>query len=140
MSDAELVRLPQEISAADAQALIERARALESDALGRVISTVSRLGSDPEQLLQTGLPSPGEARKLLLALGLERDPAIVVMDEPTNHLDLLSMRCLEEALAGFEGALLLASHDDRFVAALCRTLRTIRDGFLALGEVSPHTE
>ena len=62
------------------------------------------------------------------------------MDEPTNHLDLVSMRCLEEALADFEGALLLVSHDDRFVAALCRTLWTIHDGSLELGEVRALTD
>ncbi|MFW5689410.1 MAG: ATP-binding cassette domain-containing protein [Spirochaetota bacterium] len=122
--------IPQEITAGGAMRLVEEARALEKGKLGRVISTVSRLASSPERLLETGLPSPGETRKLMLALGLERRPPLVVMDEPTNHLDLVSMRCLEEALASFEGALLLVSHDDAFVDALARTLWVIEGGYL----------
>ncbi|MFW6291739.1 MAG: ABC transporter ATP-binding protein, partial [Spirochaetota bacterium] len=117
--------------------LVREVRRLDNAPLGRVLSTVSRLASDPEKLLQTGLPSPGETRKLLLALGLERSPALVVMDEPTNHLDLVSMRCLEEALAEFAGALFIVSHDDRFVAAVARTVWTIRDGYLEVSERPP---
>jgi len=125
--------VPQEISAEDATRLVRETRALANDELGRVISTVSRLASDPEQILATESPSPGEARKLMLAFGLEKTPALVVMDEPTNHLDLVSMRCLEAALADFAGALLLVSHDDVFVGALARTLwRIDPDGCLAV--------
>jgi ATPase subunit of ABC transporter with duplicated ATPase domains len=94
---------------------------LPNAARGRVISTVSRLASDPESLLATDRPSPGETRKLMLARGLERAPALVVMDEPTNHLDLISMQCLEQALREFAGALLLVSHDERFIEELCET-------------------
>lgn len=130
----ELLWIPQEIKADEAAALVREVRALDKAPLGRVLSTVSRLASDPEKLLQTGLPSPGETRKLMLALGLERSPALVVMDEPTNHLDLVSMRCLEEALAEFAGALVIVSHDDRFVAALARIVWTIRDGYLEVSE------
>ncbi|MFW6312546.1 MAG: ATP-binding cassette domain-containing protein [Spirochaetota bacterium] len=130
--------IPQEISAAEAARLVRETRALANDELGRVISTVSRLASDPEQMLSTELPSPGEARKLMLALGLEKRPALVVMDEPTNHLDLVSMQCLEAALADFEGALLLVSHDEAFVRALARTFwRIMPDGSL---EVSAMTQ
>ncbi|MFW6261379.1 MAG: ATP-binding cassette domain-containing protein [Spirochaetota bacterium] len=133
----EVLRIPQEINADDASALVREVRRLDNAPLGRVLSTVSRLASDPEKLLQTGLPSPGETRKLMLALGLERNPALVVMDEPTNHLDLVSMRCLEEALAEFAGALFIVSHDDRFVAAVARTVWTIRDGYLEVSERPP---
>lgn len=127
LGEDEVLWIPQEISAEAAAALVTEIRALDREALGRVLSTVSRLASEPERLLQTGLPSPGETRKAMLALGLERGPALVVMDEPTNHLDLVSIGCLEEALAGFAGALLIVSHDDRFVAALTRTVWTIGD-------------
>jgi ATPase subunit of ABC transporter with duplicated ATPase domains len=134
----EVVWIPQEISAGDAATLIREVRSLDSRALGRVISTVSRLASDPEKLLRTDVPSPGETRKLMLALGLEQRPSLVVMDEPTNHLDLTSMQCLEAGLERFEGALLLVSHDDAFVAALTRTLWLIdQSGYLEVRGVPP---
>jgi macrolide transport system ATP-binding/permease protein len=51
-----------------------------------------------------------------------------VLDEPTNHLDLPSVERLEAALAAFEGALLIVSHDARFAEALCATSWTVKDG------------
>jgi macrolide transport system ATP-binding/permease protein len=60
------------------------------------------------------------------------------MDEPTNHLDLVSMRCVEEALAGFTGALLLVSHDERFVRDLVRTRwRITPGGYLQVSDRLP---
>jgi ATPase subunit of ABC transporter with duplicated ATPase domains len=53
-----------------------------------------------------------------LALGLLKKPSIVVMDEPTNHLDIVSIEALEEALRAYDGALLLVSHDTRFLNAV----------------------
>ena len=134
LADSELLWIPQEITARNAALLMDRARSLKHDVLGRVISTISRLASDPEKILQTGLPSPGETRKLMLALGLERRPSLIVMDEPTNHLDLVSIQCLEAALSPFEGALLLVSHDDAFVSALARIAWTINGGRLTISD------
>jgi len=52
-----------------------------------------------------------------------------VMDEPTNHLDLPSIECLTEALGACACALLLASHDERFLGALTtRRWRIDTDG------------
>ena len=42
------------------------------------------------------------------------------MDEPTNHLDLPGILCLEDALADAPCAMLLVSHDERFLARLAR--------------------
>ena len=51
------------------------------------------------------------------------------MDEPTNHLDLPSIECLENALAEAPYALLLVSHDERFLARLATVRWTLaRDG------------
>jgi len=118
LPDGRTLSLPQEIGREAAAAVAEEVRRLPRGERGRVLTIVSRLGSDPERAMETALPSPGEARKLTLARGLARSPWLVVMDEPTNHLDLPSVECLEDALADCPAALLLVSHDERFLARL----------------------
>ena len=127
---ARLVWLPQELTAAEGTAVLAEARSLGNDQLGLLMNAVSRLGSRPERLLQSEVPSPGESRKLLLALGIARTPHLIIMDEPTNHLDLPAIEALEEALAGCPCALLLVSHDQRFVETLTTTTWRLegRDG------------
>jgi len=115
-----VIDLPQETALADAAAVLDAARALPDDRLGYVMNVVSRLGSRPQRLLDSRAPSPGEIRKLMLALGMARAPHLIVMDEPTNHLDLPSIEALEEALAECPCALLLVSHDERFLTRLTR--------------------
>ncbi len=110
-----LVSVPQEISADESRALLEAVKRLPNDERGRVMTTISRLGSRPARLLESALPSPGEVRKLLLALGIVRGPHLIVMDEPTNHLDLPGILCLENALADCPCAMLLVSHDESFL-------------------------
>jgi ATPase subunit of ABC transporter with duplicated ATPase domains len=116
---ARLVHVPQEITAAQSGRLLDDVTTSDDATLGRLLTVVSRLGSSPHQLLASNLPSPGETRKLLLALGIVRKPHLVVMDEPTNHLDLPAIECLEDALAEAPCALLLVSHDRRFLSRLC---------------------
>ena len=94
---------------------------LESGERGEVLAIVGSLGTDPERVLATELPSPGEARKLSLALGLARQVWCLVLDEPTNHLDLPSVERMEVALTGFPGAVVLVTHDDRLAAAVTNT-------------------
>ncbi|WP_193099226.1 ABC-F family ATP-binding cassette domain-containing protein [Burkholderia sp. Z1] len=67
--------------------------------------------------------SGGERLKAALACALWRGtPAqLLLLDEPTNHLDLESVRAIEAALAGFPGAIVVASHDTAFLAALAPT-------------------
>ncbi|EIQ02001.1 ATPase component of ABC transporters with duplicated ATPase domain [Opitutaceae bacterium TAV1] len=110
-----LVSIPQEITAEESRVLLENVKRLPNDERGRVMTTISRLGSRPARLLESELPSPGEVRKLLLALGIVRGPHLIVMDEPTNHMDLSGILCLEEALAGCPCAMLLVSHDRPFL-------------------------
>jgi macrolide transport system ATP-binding/permease protein len=117
-----LVYLPQEIPEGEGSRILAEARALPRKELGHLMTVVDDLGSEPERLLATETPTPGETRKLLLALGVVREPWLIVMDEPTNHLDLPSTELLEQALAACPCALLLVSHDARFLAAVgCET-------------------
>ena len=113
-----LVHLPQEITANQGQQILADTKILPPADLGQVMNIVSRLGSRPGRLLESRQPSPGELRKLLLALGMVRQPHFIVMDEPTNHLDLLSIEALENALVDCPCGLLLVSHDQRFMDRL----------------------
>ena len=106
--------------------MLDRARQLAKDQLGHLMTIVSRLGSRPDRLLASEQPSPGETRKLLLALGMVRAPHIIIMDEPTNHMDLPSIDALETALADCPCCLLLVSHDHQFLGKLTRTTWHIR--------------
>lgn len=120
--------IPQELDKELAHGVVERVRALSSGERGRVLSVVAQLNSDPARILEGCATSPGEMRKLLLALGVLSSPALIVMDEPTNHLDLHSVEALERALAGYPGALLLVSHDERFLNACTSVRWNILDG------------
>jgi ABC transport system ATP-binding/permease protein len=62
--------------------------------------------------------SGGEARRAALARVLAPEPDIVLLDEPTNHLDLPAIEWLESELAGLRSALVLISHDRRFLSRL----------------------
>ncbi|MEZ5840527.1 MAG: ABC-F family ATP-binding cassette domain-containing protein [Hyphomicrobiales bacterium] len=64
--------------------------------------------------------SGGERLRAGLAcvLGKTPTPSLLMLDEPTNHLDLDSIEMLEAALAGYDGALLVVSHDETFLDAL----------------------
>jgi ATP-binding cassette subfamily F protein uup len=63
--------------------------------------------------------SGGERARLMLAKVLRRGGNVLVLDEPTNDLDLASLRMLEEALADFDGSVLVVSHDRYFLDRIC---------------------
>ena len=91
-------------------------------------------GDDPyrarhllEQLGLSGEESPerlsgGEARRAALAAVLAPSPDILLLDEPTNHLDLPAIEWLESELASMRAALVLISHDRRFLESLSRSM------------------
>ena len=111
-------------------------------------------GDDPhraryllEQLGLTGEEEPtrlsgGEARRAALARVLAPEPDILLLDEPTNHLDLPAIEWLESELSVSRSALVLISHDRRFLEKLSRatvwldrgTTRRIERGFAAFEE------
>ena len=74
--------------------------------------------------------SGGEALRAGLAIVTAgpTPPQMLVLDEPTNHLDIAALEMLEAALATYDGALLLVSHDRRFLDAVGVTRE------IALGE------
>jgi len=79
-----------------------------------------------EQIGLTGDENParlsgGELRRAALAHVLAPAPDILLLDEPTNHLDLPAIEWLEATLAGTRSALVLISHDRRFLENLART-------------------
>jgi ATPase subunit of ABC transporter with duplicated ATPase domains len=59
--------------------------------------------------------SPGERTRATLALLAAQGANALVLDEPTNHLDLEAIEELESALAGYEGTIVLVTHDRRFL-------------------------
>jgi ATPase subunit of ABC transporter with duplicated ATPase domains len=62
--------------------------------------------------------SPGERTRAHLAELQERGVNLLLLDEPTNHLDLEGVEQLEHALAGYDGTLVVVSHDRRFLEAV----------------------
>ena len=107
--------------------LLERLQALDCPLPASELRTrLARLRLDAMRVaLPMGMLSAGERLKAALACALWRaEPArLLLLDEPTNHLDLDTTLMLQSALQGFEGALLVASHDEEFIAALRPTHR-----------------
>ena len=72
--------------------------------------------------------SGGEKARLVLALLVYQRPNLLLLDEPTNHLDLEMRHTLTLALQGFEGALLVVSHDRHLLRTVCDTFFLVANG------------
>ncbi|MEO0361424.1 MAG: ABC-F family ATP-binding cassette domain-containing protein [Pseudomonadota bacterium] len=75
--------------------------------------------------------SGGQKARLLLALMTAHEPQLIILDEPTNHLDVESRDALAQALAAYEGAVILVAHDSELVSACADRLWLVRDGRVA---------
>jgi ATP-binding cassette subfamily F protein 3 len=74
--------------------------------------------------------SGGEKARLTLALVVARRPNLLLLDEPTNHLDIDMRHALNVALQGFEGGLVVVSHDRHLIKTVADTLWLVADGTL----------
>ena len=93
--------------------------------------------SDAAELLAgLGIPQPqhdkpmkelagGYKLRVLLAQALFGKPEALLLDEPTNNLDIDSIRWLERFLSGYEGVLIVISHDRHFLNAICTHIADI---------------
>jgi ATPase subunit of ABC transporter with duplicated ATPase domains len=113
-----LLFLEQEMTPEQVAGVSREMENLEPNQRGQVLAIVALLGVDPQVFLASRSPSPGEARKLAMALGIGRAAWLMALDEPTNHLDLPSIERLQRALSSYPGALLVVSHDEEFTRGL----------------------
>ncbi len=104
----------------------------ERDQLYRVDAVLADVridgSKDPKSL------SGGEGRRAALAHALVGEPDALLLDEPTNHLDLPTILWLEEALAAYSGALVVISHDRRFLDTVSRQTWWLENGTVRRNE------
>ena len=91
-------------------------------------SLLAKFGLGADHIERAGADlSPGERTRALLSELMAQGVNCLVLDEPTNHLDLEAIEQLESALGGFDGTLLLVTHDRAFLEAV-QVNRTIELG------------
>ncbi|HZV17080.1 MAG TPA: ABC-F family ATP-binding cassette domain-containing protein [Sphingobium sp.] len=101
------------------QHLVEAMRAQHPNmTMGEAYAALARFAfRNRDALKAADVLSGGERLRagLALVLAAPRPPQLLILDEPTNHLDLDAIEVLEEALCGYDGALIVVSHDERFL-------------------------
>jgi ATP-binding cassette subfamily F protein 3 len=101
----------------------------ELDPAGTPLTHLARFGLAGEKAeTEIGRCSGGEKARLLLALCTRDAPNLLILDEPTNHLDIDAREALVKALAEFEGAVLLITHDPHLVELVADRLWLVADG------------
>jgi ATP-binding cassette subfamily F protein 3 len=95
----------------------------------QVRAQAARFGLDADRVnTKVGAMSGGEKARLLLALATRDAPHLLILDEPTNHLDIDARDALVKALAEFEGAVVLISHDPYLVDLVADRLLLVAAG------------
>jgi ATP-binding cassette subfamily F protein 3 len=95
----------------------------------RNILGIFGLGGD-EAGKKNAILSGGEKSRVCLAKILLSPVNLLIMDEPTNHLDLVSKEALEKALSGYDGTLVIISHDRYFLDKLVNQVIELKNGIL----------
>ena len=118
-----LEALPQEDSAVK-WIMTEFPGSTEQDARGHL----SKFGvSGKTAVLPIKMLSGGQRCRVSLAKLVFKPPHVLMLDEPTNHLDLDTVTALIDALANFQGGLVLVSHDRRLIKAAGKTFLMVKD-------------
>jgi ATP-binding cassette subfamily F protein 3 len=95
----------------------------------RVRDHLGRFGFEGDRVFEpVGRFSGGEKARLTLALLVARRPNLLLLDEPTNHLDIDMRHALTVALQGFEGGLVIVSHDRHLIKTVADSLWLVADG------------
>ncbi|MCP4316455.1 MAG: ABC-F family ATP-binding cassette domain-containing protein [Hyphomicrobiales bacterium] len=113
-----------------AASAVEHIRKLMPDAPeAKIRSRVAQVGLSTAKMDTAARDlSGGEKARLLMGLATFDGPNLLILDEPTNHLDIDSRSALIDALNGFEGAVILISHDQHLIEATVERLWLVRDG------------
>jgi ATPase subunit of ABC transporter with duplicated ATPase domains len=115
----------RELFAGDAPVLATFMKAAAMPELSDARSLLAKFGLTSEHVDRAGgRLSPGERSRATLATLMATGVNCLVLDEPTNHLDLAAIEELERALEGYDGTLLLVTHDRRLLDAVAVT-RTV---------------
>ena len=97
----------------------------------RVRDHLGKFGFQGDRAFEpVGRFSGGEKARLTLALLVARRPNLLLLDEPTNHLDIEMRHALTVALQGFQGGLIVVSHDRHLIKTVADTLWLAADGKL----------
>jgi ABC transport system ATP-binding/permease protein len=96
----------------------------------RVETVISQLNLPADTPLKA--LSGGWRRRVSLGRALVTQPDILLLDEPTNHLDIPTIEWLEEQLASYRGALVLITHDRRFLQNVVSSIAELERGHLSV--------
>ncbi|HTN94398.1 MAG TPA: ATP-binding cassette domain-containing protein [Gallionella sp.] len=95
----------------------------------RIETAITKLDLDPDKRI--GEMSGGQRKRVALAQALVAEPDVLILDEPTNHLDFASIEWLENLLNDFPGAVLLVTHDRRFLDSVATRIVELDRGKLS---------